>query len=109
MVKKDFQQVDLVCLLQQDKTITRRPINGNLCLNGQGSLKFEQTVSTGICYERNPHLFEGNYVNIGRNKSGELIVNFRKIKEDESTFNVAEFCMGVYNELLNELPTIVNQ
>lgn len=109
MIKKDFPQANLTCLMQQDSEVTQRPIPGYLSRSASGALKFEQTVSTEKRYERNPHLFEGDYINIGRNKEGEIILNFRKIKESERDFNPRQFCMGVYNELLRELPTIINQ
>lgn len=108
MIKKDFQEANITCLMQQGSELTQRPIPGFLSRTPHG-LKFEQTVSHEKRYERNPHLFEGDYINIGRNKDGEIILNFRKIKEDESNFNPQQFCMGVYNELLRELPTIINQ
>lgn len=109
MIKKDFPQTDLTCLMQQDVEITQRPISGYLSRTQSGAVKFEQTVSREKRYERNPHIFEGDYINIGRNKDGEIILNFRKIKDADSSFNPKLFCQGVYQELLRELPTILNQ
>ena len=106
MIKTEFNSI--TCLIQQNVEITQRPIRGNLYRTRKGVLKFEQTVSTEKCYERNPHLFEGNYVNIGRNKEGEIVLNFRKFKDINNSFDPQSFCYGVYTELMRELPTIVN-
>lgn len=108
MIKKDFPQANLTCLMQQDAEITKRPVHGCISRSASGAWRFEQTISTEKRYERNPHLFEGDYINIGRNKEGEIILTFRKIKDLEKDFNPRQFCMGVYNELLRELPAIVN-
>lgn len=107
MIKKEFNSI--TCLMQQDADITQRPIRGNLYRTRKGMLKFEQTVSTEKYYERNPHLFEGNYINISRNKEGEIVLNFRKLKYICNSFDPQSFCYGVYTELMRELPTIINQ
>ena len=106
MIKKEFNSI--VCFMQQDVEITQRPVRGNLYRTRQGSLKFEQTISAEKCYERNPHLFEGHYINIGRNKDGDIILNFRKLKNIDVRFDTQEFCYGVYSELIRELPSIIH-
>jgi len=109
MVNKEYQSIHLACLMQQDGEITQRPINGCLSRTAHGTLKFEQTISAEKRYERNPHLYEGDYVNIGRNKDGELIINMRKIKDSEDTLDPKAFADAVHEELLRVLPTIVNR
>ena len=106
MIKKEFNSI--TCFMQQDVEITQRPVRGNLYRTPQGSLKFEQTISSEKCYERIPHLFEGKYINIGRNKEGRIILKFRKLKNIDVRFDTQEFCYGVYNELIRELPSIIH-
>lgn len=109
MIKKVFNYINLDCIMPLGHEISNHPTSGNLYLTPEGTFKFEQTVSRAKCYERNPHLFEGEYINIGRSKDGDIIINFRKIRATDSAFNAQTFCKGVFNELLSELPSIVNQ
>lgn len=106
-MKKIHYQTHLFCLVNEHTEIAQRPINGQLSALPQGGFKFEQTCPEKS-QARNPRLYEGEYINIGRNKEGELLINFRRTKLRDKAINIATFSEGVYQELMRELPVIAS-
>ena len=50
--------------------------------------------------QRNPHVYEGTYINVNRKKDGTLYPTFNRRPQFKKFFTFEEFCRGAANELL---------
>ena len=58
--------------------------------------------------KRNPRVFDGRYITITRRDDGSLRPNFKELSMGPD-FNVYNYCIGVYSELLRALQGLVGK
>lgn len=105
MNKVTFPNIKLDCYLQNKKEIDYNECHkGVITRNRKGGFRFEETVAQVREVERNPHIFEGRHINVGRcQKDGSLTFNFKRVDTNAPGFNPDDFAFGVYCELTKVL------
>lgn len=104
MNKISFTHINLDCFMQQATEITNQECHeGVISKDVSGQLRFEEKANQHHTWERNPHIFEGKYINIARKKDGQLKFNFKKVNTDAPGFEASEYAFHVYSELTNAL------
>ena len=93
------------------KLITRKPgrlgigeyLDGAITHDGEDHFTFVQNDSEKKkekVVQRNPHVYEGTYINVNRKKDGTLYPTFNRRPQFKKFFTFEEFCRGAANELL---------
>ena len=91
------------------KLLTRKPgrltdgeyLDGVITHDGEDHFTFVQNDSEkkkDKVVQRNPHVYEGAYINVNRKKDGTLYPTFNRPQFTES-FTFQDFCQGAANEL----------
>ena len=91
------------------KLLTRKPgrltdgeyLDGVITHDGEDHFTFVQNDSEKKkekVVQRNPHLYEGTYINVNRKKDGTLYPTFNRPLFSER-FTFQDFCQGAANEL----------
>lgn len=107
MNKISLPNVSLDCYMQQ-----ATEFNYHECHKGiirkykDGNMRFEESCPVIHTWERNPHLFEGEYINMARRKNGTLMFNFKNVKTNDPNFDSSKYAIDVYRELVNALQNI---
>ena len=90
------------------KLITRKPgrmavveyLDGAITHDGEDHFTFVQNDSEKKkVMQRNPHVYEGTYINVNRKKDGTLYPTFNRRPQFKKFFTFEEFCRGAANEL----------
>ena len=104
MNKISLTHINLDCFMQQATEIHNQECHeGVICKDATGQLRFEEKADPHPTWERNPHIFEGQYINMARKKDGQLKFNFKKVKTDAPDFEASAYAFRVYSELINAL------
>ena len=93
------------------KLITRKPgrlavgeyLDGAITHDGEDHFTFVQNAQEKKqqkVVQRNPHVYEGTYINVNRKKDGTLYPTFNRRPQFKKFFTFEEFCRGAANELL---------
>lgn len=91
------------------KLLTRKPgrltdgeyLDGVITHDGEEHFTFVQNDSEkkkDKVVQRNPHVYEGTYINVNRKKDGTLYPTFNRPQFSER-FTFQDFCQGAANEL----------
>ena len=91
------------------KLLTRKPgrltdgeyLDGVITHDGEDHFTFVQNGSEkkkDKVVQRNPHVYEGTYINVNRKKDGTLYPTFNRPQFSER-FTFQDFCQGAANEL----------
>lgn len=90
------------------KLITRKPgrlgigeyLDGAITHDGEDHFTFVQNDSEKKkkVVQRNPHVYEGTYINVNRKKDGTLYPTFNRPQFSER-FTFQDFCQGAADEL----------
>ena len=91
------------------KLINRKPgrlgigeyLDGVITHDGEDHFTFVQNASEkkkDKVVQRNPHVYEGTYINVNRKKDGTLYPTFNRPQFSER-FTFQDFCQGAANEL----------
>ena len=91
------------------KLITRKPgrmavgeyLDGAITHDGEDHFTFVQNDSEKKkekVVQRNPHVYEGTYINVNRKKDGTLYPTFNRPQFSEH-FTFQDFCQGAADEL----------
>ena len=91
------------------KLLTRKPgrltdgeyLDGVITHDGEDHFTFVQNDSEkkkDKVVQRNPHVYEGTYINVNRKKDGTLYPTFNRPQFSER-FTFQNFCQGAANEL----------
>lgn len=91
------------------KLLTRKPgrltdgeyLDGVITHDGEDHFTFVQNDSEKKkekVVQRNPHVYEGTYINVNRKKDGTLYPTFNRPQFSER-FTFQDFCQGAANEL----------
>ena len=91
------------------KLLTRKPgrltdgeyLDGVITHDGEDHFTFVQNASEKKkekVVQRNPHVYEGTYINVNRKKDGTLYPTFNRPQFSER-FTFQDFCQGAANEL----------
>ena len=90
------------------KLITRKPgrmavgeyLDGAITHDGEDHFTFVQNASEKKkkVVQRNPHVYEGTYINVNRKKDGTLYPTFNRPQFSER-FTFQDFCQGAADEL----------
>ena len=91
------------------KLLTRKPgrltdgeyLDGVITHDGEDHFTFVQNDSEkkkDKVVQRNPHVYEGTYINVNRKKDGTLYPTFNRPQFSER-FTFQDFCQGAANEL----------
>ena len=90
------------------KLITRKPgrmavgeyLDGAITHDGEDHFTFVQNDSEKKkVVQRNPHVYEGTYINVNRKKDGTLYPTFNRRPQFKKFFTFEEFCRGAADEL----------
>ena len=92
------------------KLITRKPgrmavgeyLDGAITHDGEDHFTFVQndTEKKKKVVQRNPHVYEGTYINVNRKKDGTLYPTFNRRPQFKKFFTFQDFCQGAADELL---------
>ena len=91
------------------KLMTRKPgrlavgeyLDGTITRDGEDHFSFIQDDSSKKkvkVIQRNPHVYEGKYINVNRKKDGTLYPTFNRPQFSER-FTFQDFCQGAADEL----------
>ena len=91
------------------KLITRKPgrlgigeyLDGAITHDGEDHFTFvqnDQEKKLQMVVQRNPHVYEGTYINVNRKKDGTLYPTFNRPPFSER-FTFQDFCQGAADEL----------
>lgn len=104
MNKISLTHINLDCFMQQATEINNQECHeGVISKDAAGQLRFEEKADQHRTWERNPHIFEGKYINMARRKDGSLKFNFKKVNTDAPGFEASDYAFRVYSELTNAL------
>lgn len=107
MEKITYNNISLDCFMQQTSEIDNRECHtGVISMTNNGKFRFEENAIRPHSWERNPHIFEGRYINMVRRKDGSLKFNFKNVKIDAPDFKAEDYAFHVYSELNNAFKNI---
>lgn len=107
MNKISYSNISLDCFMQQTSEIDNRECHkGVISMDCNGKFRFEENAFHPQSWERNPHIFEGRYINMVRRKNGSLKFNFKNVNTDAPDFKASDYAFHVYSELNNALKNI---
>ena len=78
-------------------------LDGAITHDGEDHFTFvqnDQEKKLKKVVQRNPHVYEGKYINVNRKKDGTLYPTFNRRPQFKKFFTFEEFCRGAANELL---------
>ena len=108
--------VDLKTILHSDRQMkTGKAYRGVLCRDAEGEAlpgryphyTFIEAVAPTLA-KRNPHVFRGKYITVTLNRDGSLRPNFRPMPQD-ACFSPYGYALGVFNELMRALDSLVGK
>ena len=76
-------------------------LDGAITHDGEDHFTFvqnDQEKKLQKVVQRNPHVYEGKYINVNRKKDGTLYLTFNRPQFSER-FTFQDFCQGAANEL----------
>ena len=78
-------------------------LDGAITHDGEDHFTFvqnDQEKKLQKVVQRNPHVYEGTYINVNRKNDGTLYPTFNRRPQFKNFFTFEEFCRGAANELL---------
>lgn len=104
MNKISFDSINLDCFMQNATELTDNECHeGVISMNNKGVMRFEEKAFKPRTWERNPHIFEGKYINMVRRKDGTMKFNFKNVDTCAKGFNADNYAFRVYTELSDAL------
>lgn len=104
MQKISLTAVNLNCFMQQATEISTQMCHeGIISKDQEGNLRFEENAHAQRSWDRNPHIFEGKYINMARRKDGSLKFNFKKVNSNVPGFVPDDYAFHVFTELSSAL------
>ena len=96
----DFKATELV-------EVPASIVNCKVQMMRDGNVYITETAAS-TAGKRNPRVFDGRYITITRRDDGSLRPNFKELSMGPD-FNVYNYCIGVYSELLRALQGLVGK
>ena len=104
MNKISFNSISLDCYMQKVSEISNEECHeGVISKDKNGRLRFEENTNQFRTWTRNPHIFEGKFINMARRKNGAIKFNFKNVNTASPKFNASDYAFHVYSELTNAL------
>jgi len=108
MNKISLTAINLDCFMQQATEIKNRECHeGVISRDQEGNLRFEENANPQRAWVRNPHIYEGQYINMARRKDGSLKFSFKRVDTNALDFAPSVYAARVFTELTNALQIII--
>lgn len=105
MYKKNYEQVDVTCILQKTSEIPEDAhLRGSISLTETG-LRFEETLPVKRS-PRNPKLYEGQHLSVVRKVNGSFQCHLKTLKS--TRLDAVAYAGEVYKELIEAFHSINN-